>query len=1406
MSKIFRTGVIIFILGLLGIPSVLKAQNISETHWYFGNSANGFIFNKNGTNPQEVSDQVTPFGANGSTVIVDKNKGNLLFYSDGQQVYDNSHKLLPGLGASQLSADLTLQQPAVSCEVPDSNGKYFIFTHTGSSIEYSTLDATLQGNSNISQFPLGDITAINQSTSLNDQAGLLEVISGQNGAFLWLITQNKTTLAFEVTRITDAGPVSTVSFDIFPASQPKFEASTFAVKNDTSGLLLAIVPKQANRNTILVTFDEALGDMTYVDQIVNSGFADTGSTVMTDAEWSNGGTKLYISRTGDGTNPGMVYQYDLLDSINANPPLEPIVSYDFFGSYGLKKGPDGGIYHLYQLNAGAPFTVGRINRTDSTVTAGVFYDSLVFASDFNGSQFPQFAPAYFAANYFNLSFTYLDSCFGGATKFIALADPLPNNFYWDFGDGNRNSGPMTIHNYGAEGGYFVTLTAELDGYFQRTTMPIDILAADTLDLGNDTTICVDEILTLDAGIGVSWIWNTGATTQTIDVDTAGIYWVEATLATGCTAFDQIEVTEYGVQKQVFNQWYFGNKAALDFNTSPPTALTDSEMFSEEGCATISDENGQLIFYTNGSTVWNKEHDIMVNGTDLGGDSTAAQSAIIIPFVDDITMFYIFTTEEVYGDFTFNLKMSIVDLKKDSARGQVMIKNIPIIECSTERVTASGFQGTPWLLAHEYGNNNFRSYQINTNGILGAFYSNVGESHSFQVEANATGYMKFSTDLNYVAVAIPGDTNYVNILNYDVTTGTLNTPRLIDIEETDPIYGLEFSANGQHLYVTTKGSNSVLLQYDLDSINAEDAAADIQATKFAYPSSLPNYGALQTGPDGITYLAIDGQTQLGTIRSPDENDASAAFSESDQDLAGRISKFGLPNFVQVVTQSPQQPGMNYSEVCLGLPTAFTGYGRDSSIEEYSWTFGDGTGSTEQSPNHTYVTSGSFIVTLTLTNRCDTAMTFTDTLEVHPIPAVPMLPEDSALCGGTIELSAWPTDRDGYSYYWSTGDTTRTIEVSSPSIIDAAIISEYGCSSDTVRTFIGEDETFIILGPDQIICQNDSLILDSGDPGPNFKWYQDGVLVGTARRQLVNSNSPGTFIYSVEIINDFTNCIYTDSIQITVNPAPEAVQSGILNPNCGLADGGFALDVSTSGNFTYELTSGPVAAGPFNFDGPGTTPAFENLSAGTYTATLTNTVTGCSVQEIVQLEDDAPFDMEAIPINECARNSDIHVTFENKIPARVEINVLNRRGALVYTAQEDVASRTIPINDLDSGLYYVEVTSLVAPYCVQTDTVQLSVSIDCFRQIFVPNAFSPNGNGMNDKWFAFPHEYVNTFEVFIFNRWGDVIFHSYNKNFQWDGTYAGADSPPGTYAYRMLFTTTLEPDHGVFEQKGSVTLVK
>ncbi len=101
-----------------------------------------------------------------------------------------------------------------------------------------------------------------------------------------------------------------------------------------------------------------------------------------------------------------------------------------------------------------------------------------------------------------------------------------------------------------------------------------------------------------------------------------------------------------------NNWIFGNKAGLNFETDPPTILSsnDLKMNTLEGCASISNQAGELLFYTDGQIVWNKNYDEMPSSVDglgnglLQGASSSTQSSVVVPNPGDPNLYYIFTTD------------------------------------------------------------------------------------------------------------------------------------------------------------------------------------------------------------------------------------------------------------------------------------------------------------------------------------------------------------------------------------------------------------------------------------------------------------------------------------------------------------------------------------------------------------------------------------------------------------------------------------------------------------------------------------------------------------------------------------------------------------------------------------------
>ena len=193
---------------------------------------------------------------------------------------------------------------------------------------------------------------------------------------------------------------------------------------------------------------------------------------------------------------------------------------------------------------------------------------------------------------------------------------------------------------------------------------------------------------------------------------------------GSTTYSQNENTK----------WYFGNQAGLDFMTNPPTALNNGSLNTNEGCASIADANGNLLFYTDGVTIWNKNHAVMANGTGLAGNPSSTQSGIIVKQPGNPNIYYVFTQWPING-----LKYSIVDMNLAAGLGSVTISNISLSASTTEKLTAvkhcNGID--TWVITHMNGSNQFLAFLVTSAGVNPiAVISPIGTIHTGQI-----GYMK-----------------------------------------------------------------------------------------------------------------------------------------------------------------------------------------------------------------------------------------------------------------------------------------------------------------------------------------------------------------------------------------------------------------------------------------------------------------------------------------------------------------------------------------------------------------------------------------------------------------------------------------------------------------------------------------
>lgn len=357
------------------------------------------------------------------------------------------------------------------------------------------------------------------------------------------------------------------------------------------------------------------------------------------------------------------------------------------------------------------------------------------------------------------------------------------------------------------------------------------------------------------------------------------------------------------QSNSFNNWHFGNKAAITFNTNPASYVPGSVINTLESCGAISDTNGVLRFYTDGIRVYNKNHQQMPNGFGLNGHTSSTQGAFIVPYPKHPDLYYIFTMDAQDGALNPSgcacLSYSMVDMSLAGGLGNVASKNNLLYLHVTEKL--AGYFSTDtsiWVVAHEWGSNKFLSYSISPSGLnTTPVISTTGFSHCCDPgKLNATGQMKLSSDGTKLGYVLNKD-NKLEILFFDKVTGIVSHPVGFQLPY-QYLNGFEFAPNGNSVYLSSSFLlDSYLLQYDIFNL---DSLAIKASEKIIDHNVTGTYTQLQLGVDGKIYVAENNEYFLSVINSPNQSGVSCNFSKRSLSLSDNLttgeSKVGLPNVI------------------------------------------------------------------------------------------------------------------------------------------------------------------------------------------------------------------------------------------------------------------------------------------------------------------------------------------------------------------------------------------------------------------------------------------------------------------------------------------------------------------------------
>lgn len=648
-----------------------------------------------------------------------------------------------------------------------------------------------------------------------------------------------------------------------------------------------------------------------------------------------------------------------------------------------------------------------------------------------------------------------------------------------------------------------------------------------------------------------------------------------------------------------NIWYFGVNAGLNFNYNPPIAITDGAVVTAEGSAVACDAFGQLLFYTDGVTVWSKQHQILFNGNNLLGGGSTTQSALVVQKPGSTSVYYLFTIEQAENT-TWRLAYSEVDMALDGGLGGITSnKNVVIYSPVGEKITAVKHANNQdlWIISHDKFSNCYLTFLVNSAGVNpNPTILNAGSIDNYSsggVASPNTGYLKASPLGDKIACAFT-NVNKVDILNFNNATGSLSY--VFTITNVDLPYGVEFSPNGELLYVSGIIPSSIK-QYNLTLTNT----SQIINTSFTLPiEPNPWTYSLQLGIDGKIYCARNTHDYVDCIQNPNSLGTACSYIANAVYLDGKTTQIGLPNFAPYLLVPPT---INAFGHCSGDSVFFSST-ISSTLDSLQWNFGDpGSGaanySNQTNPIHVYDNGGVYQASLIAFQGNQTDTTFA-TINIIQSPDV-SFPADTFFCiGSFLVLDAGA----GSSYTWNDGSNNQYLDIFNPGIYYLTASNVCGISSDTIEVFMSIPPSGFDLGADLTFCEGQAVLLDVAQNNTSYLWQN-----GSTSSQFTITES-GEYFVTV-----FNECgAISDTLFSTVNPLPTVSLGG---------------DIHLCNQASVTLIADGIASNYVWSEGS-TNPTITVDSSGTYSVSASNSCGSVSDTILVGLGNNSE---QTIEFNVC-----------------------------------------------------------------------------------------------------------------------------------------------------------------------------
>lgn len=1039
-------------------------------------------------------------------------------------------------------------------------------------------------------------------------------------------------------------------------------------------------------------------------------------------------------------------------------------------------------------------------------------------------------------------FNFLEACTGDTLLFTNASTVNPDTYAWDFGEGTSATTVDANHVYATAGFYSVSLTATYSWSgcsntisqtvesFPRTT---PAFTANTPCLGEFTNFA-DQT----GGTPDQWEWDfgDGSPVETIQNPThlynaQGFY--DITLITqnafGCsdTLIQQIEI--YGLPTADFTYSPVCEGAITQFADNSIDDVQWAWDFGDNG-ATSTLENPTHTFSTNGSfttqlVVFNSvgcsdtiSYPITVYPNPTAGFSVdTACFGYLTTFtdasVDAIQWTYDFgdgttdnTSDPIHiypTDGVFDAQQLVTNTYgcQDSITLQVVVHPQPIAGFTNDTVCALDVvqftdttQGTP-----TYWNWDFGDGTANSNQQHPSHTYNVGGLYDITLIAgNASGCQ--DTLVSSIEVYTNPIPEFVadTVCFLDVTTFTDLSTDAVPIVDWYYDFGDNINQSNQqnptYIYQAPGVYTASLVVTNIHGCSSDTTfdvlVNNIPVAEFTYDTVC--WGSPTTFTDVSTGNVNSWEWDFGDGNMSNQGPvvqhtyASSgtylAYMEVDGGVGCTDLIFHSITVLDVLTPQIGAP----DTACINVPIQFQDLSvtTNGTITAWAWDFGDGNTSAQQHPLHTYLTPGIYNVTLDV--QTSTGCTNTGTYVVE-IFAPPVADFDFTIpCEGQPTLftdQSYDTAGTVVSWDWTFGDSSPNEFTQNPDHLYAiagtypvtlSIVSSNGCTASINQNVViyPSPTADFIYG---LECGGEPIDLVSTSTGNlvSYEWIYNGVTIATDSSTsyvfpITTDTHPVTLVVTTNL-----GCVDTITQDVVTKPVVFFDFGPYETAGCPVMEVNFFENSVTSdgsqivnwlwdmGDSTYSFSQTPT----HYYEDPGT----YNISLQVITEDDCIYSDTLSYSIIVYPQPTAGFHYSPVEIS----INYPEVTFTNTSIGAMDVEW--------HFGDFDYSNDWEPVhNYTDTGYYEVEQIVYNAYGCADTASQVLYINPDLL--VYVPNTFTPNGNGVNETFNMSGYGFMY-YELLIFDRWGVLIHKVTDAASGWDGTYRGADCQDGVYTWKL-----------------------